>query len=312
MFKVAIVGCGGIGNAHAVNWSKIDDVKVVACCDLDIERAKKVAANCGAEAITDMNQLPKDLDCVSVVTPPGAHYPIVKAMLNKGYNVFSEKPLTLCVDQGEELDKLAQEKNLQLGVGFKMRFEPIFQAAKEYLPRIGKLVSICTTKEQAFHTDPAHAWVTKVGAMYELSIHDFDLISFICGLQPKEVIGAKVNFKRGWEKEDSFHALVNYGDGVTGLLQGLYCDETTFCFRDLTITFLGENGYMRVERPDRIVLHTDKFEVIPVDPASSAPAFQCELTHFKDACLGKCENTLKACDAVNMTRLIEEIREKGR
>jgi len=312
MFKVGIVGCGGIGNAHAVNWSKIEDVKVVAACDLDLERAKKVAANCGAEPITDMNALPADLDCVSVVTPPAAHYPIVKAMLNKGYNVFSEKPLTLQVAQGAELDALAKEKGRQLGVGFKMRFEPIFQAAKQYLPEIGTLVSIVSTKEQAFHTDPAHAWVTKVGAMYELSIHDFDLISFITGLQPKEVIGAKVNFKRGWEKEDSFHAVVNYGDGVTATLQGLYCDDTTFCFRDLTITFLGEKGYMRVERPDRIVLHTNEFKVIPVDTKVAKSAFQCELEHFKAACEGKAENMLKAADAVNMTRLIEEIREKGR
>lgn len=311
MFKVGIVGCGGIGNAHANSWKQIEGVQVVAVCDLDIERAKKVAANCGAEPITDMNQLPADLDCVSVVTPPRAHYPIVKAMLNRGYNVFSEKPLTLDPAEGNELDALAKAKKLQLGVGFKMRFEPIFQEARKYVPELGKLISIVTTKEQEFHSDPAHAWVTKVGAMYELSIHDFDLISFITGIQPKEVIGAKVNFKRGWEMEDSFHAIVNYGDGITGMLQGCYCDKTTFCFRDLTITLLGENGYMRIERPDRIVIHTDALRVVDV-PAATKSAFVCELEHFRDACQGKCENTLKAADAVNMTRLIEEIRAKGR
>ena len=91
------------------------------------------------------------------------------------------------------------------------------------------------------------------------------------------------------------------------MLQGMYCDETTFCFRDLTITLLGEHGYMRIERPDRIVLHTDDFRVIEVNPAEKS-AFVLELEHFKNAVEGKCANMLKASDAISMTKIIEEIR----
>ena len=73
------------------------------------------------------------------------------------------------------------------------------------------------------------------------------------------------------------------------------------------MTFLGENGYLRVERPDRIIMHTNEYRVVEVgDPEKSA--FVMELEHFKDAVEGKCENTLKADDAVRMTKLIEEIR----
>ncbi|MCQ2380159.1 MAG: Gfo/Idh/MocA family oxidoreductase, partial [Victivallaceae bacterium] len=179
MFKVGIVGCGGIGKAHARSWASIPDVKVVAVCDLNPDNAKACAELCGATPITDMNQLPADLDGVSVVTPPRAHYPVVKALLEKGYNVFSEKPLTTEVETGMELDALAKKQGKVLSVGFKMRYEPIFIKAKELLPQIGKLVSIVTTKEQMFNPRPEGAWVTKVGAMYELSIHDFDLISYI-------------------------------------------------------------------------------------------------------------------------------------
>lgn len=307
MFRVGIVGCGGIGMAHARSWSAIEGVKVEYACDLDTAKAQAMADAVGATPISDMAQLPADLDAVSVVTPPQAHYPIVKALLNRGFNVFSEKPLTTDVAQGEELAALAKQKNLNLGVGFKMRYEPIFQKAKELLPEIGKLVSITTTKEQAFNPRPGGEWVTRTGAMYELSIHDFDLISYITGIFPVKVLSAKLNHSRGWEKEDAFHALVEYENGVTTLLQGLYCTHTTFCFRDLTITFLGENGYMRVERPDRIVMHTDDFRVVDI-PEAQKSAFVCELTHFKEAVEGKCENTLRADDAVKMTRLIEDIR----
>ncbi len=307
MFKVGIVGCGGIGGTHARSWSAIEGVKVAYACDLDEAKAKAVADLCGAEVLTDMAKLPADLDAVSVVTPPHAHYPVIKALLNRGFNVFSEKPLTTDVAQGEELVKLANEKKVLLGVGFKMRYEPINQKAKELLPEVGQLVSIVTTKQQMFNPRPGGEWVKRTGAMYELSIHDFDLISYITGKFPQKVLSARLGHKRGWEKEDSFQALVAYDEGVTASLQGMYCDQTTFCFRDFTMTFLGENGYMRVERPDRIIMHTNEYRVVEIgDPEKSA--FVMELEHFKDAVEGKCENTLKAADAVRMTKLIEEIR----
>ena len=307
MLKVGVVGCGGIGNAHANAWTQVEGVQLAAVCDLDFAKAQAMAEKYNTTPYGNIDDLPADLDIVSVVTPPSAHYGVVKTLLERGKNVFCEKPLTVDVAQGEELDALAKAKGLQLGVGFKMRFEPVFQMAKNLYPEIGKLVSIVTTKLQKFDPRPDKAWVTRTGAMYELSIHDFDLLSFITGKFPEKVIAAKVKHSRGWEKEDSFNALVDYSDGVTATLQGMYCDDTKFCFRDLTITLLGELGYMRIERPDRIVMHTNEFRVVDV-PKAEKNQFIMELEHFRDAVLGKCENTLKAADANKMTRLIEDIR----
>ncbi len=307
MFKVGIIGCGGIGMAHARSWSAIPDVEISAVVDLNQEKAMAAAELFKCPYYTNIEELPNNLDAVSVVTPPGAHYPVVKEMLERSINVFCEKPLTMDVAQGEELDSLAASQGKVLAVGFKMRYEPIFNAAKEYLSQLGTLRSIVTTKIQQFNPRPEGAWVTRVGAMYELSIHDFDLLSFITGLKPEKVISARLEHRRGWEKEDAFSAMVEYEQGVTAMLQGMYCDETTFCFRDLTITLLGEHGYMRIERPDRIVLHTNDFRVIEVNPAEKS-AFVLELEHFKNAVEGKCANMLKASDAVTMTKMIEEIR----
>jgi predicted dehydrogenase len=307
MFKVGIIGCGGIGMAHARSWSAIHDVEISAVVDLNPEKAIAAAELFQCPYYTNIEELPNNLDAVSVVTPPGAHYPVVKAMLERSINVFCEKPLTMDVAQGEELNSLAASQGKVLAVGFKMRYEPIFNVAKEYLSQLGALRSIVTTKIQQFNPRPEGAWVTRVGAMYELSIHDFDLLSFITGLKPEKVISARLEHRRGWEKEDAFSAMVEYEQGVTAMLQGMYCDETTFCFRDLTITLLGEHGYMRIERPDRIVLHTNDFRVIEVNPAEKS-AFVLELEHFKNAVEEKCTNTLKASDAVMMTKMIEEIR----
>ena len=307
MFKVGIVGCGGIGLTHARNWNSITDAQVVAVVDLNEEKASAASELCRCPYYLNLDELPADLDGISVVTPPAAHFSIVKRLLERGFNVFCEKPLTMNTDEGELLDNLAKQQGKIIAVGFKMRFESIFSEARKYLSEIGTLRSIVTTKLQAFNPRPEGAWVKKAGAMYELSIHDFDLLSFITGLFPQKVLSARLLHTRGWEKEDSFAALVEYDQGVSATLQGMYCEQSTFCFRDLTITLLGEHGYMRIERPDRIILHAKEFQVIEVQPAEKN-AFVLELEHFRRAVEGKCENSLKASDAVRMTALIEAIR----
>ncbi len=312
MFKVGIVGCGGIGNAHKNAWMQIPGVSVEAVCDIVEDRARAMQESVGGACryYTDAGEMPDDLDAVSVVTPPYAHFAIVRDLLRRGYNVFCEKPLTMDPEQCRALDKLAAKNGCELGVGFKMRFEPIFQQARRYVPLVGRVNSIVTTKLQAFNPRPEGAWVTRTGAMYELSIHDFDLISYITGLYPEKVEFADIGHRFGWEKDDAFHLAVRYDGGVTALLQGMYAVSSTFCYRDLTITVLGDQGYVRIERPDRIIVHTDHYEVVEI-PAAEKNAFVCELEHFKGACEGRWKNTLTAESATRMTDMIEEARRLG-
>ena len=90
----------------------------------------------------------------------------------------------------------------------------------------------------------------------------------------------------------------------------MYAVSSTFCYRDLTITVLGDQGYVRIERPDRIVVHTDHYDVVEI-PAAEKSTFVCELEHFKGACEGLWRNTLTAEDAARMTDMIEEARRLG-
>ncbi len=307
MFETAVVGCGGIGNAHAAAWNRIPGARVRYVVDSIPEKARMTAEKTGCDYLTDMTQIPDGIDCVSVATPPKAHYPITKQLLSRGINVFCEKPLTLNVSDGEQLDALAKQTGAKLGVGFKMRYEPIFQKAKQLIPRVGRLVSVVTTKCQQFSDRPDGQWVKDSGAMYELSIHDFDLISYISGLEPEKVLFASLRHRWGWQAEDAFSIIARYNCDVIANLQGYYCTKTVFQYRDLAITFQGEHGYMRVERPDRIVLHTDKYEIIeiPQDPVNT---FDRELSHFMAHIRGEEPNPIPACDAIRATKLIEAAR----
>jgi len=308
MVKIGVVGCGGIGRTHINAYGKVDGASVVYCVDPVPELARQAADLCGAQALTHIGELPLDVDGISLTTPPATHFSICRDLLERGFNVFCEKPLGMNTDEAKALAETATRKDRILSVGYKMRFEPIFAKAKELLGEIGRLRTVAAVKLQPYKSRGPNDWVPRTGAMRELSVHDFDLIHWIAGIEPVAVKHAKLEHGPGWDKDTSFMLTVEYhgADGpVLGQLQGMYSPDASFCYRDLTLTFVGDQGYMRVERPDRIVLHLDSFSVHEVDPGN-VNAFVAELNHFCRVLRGEEANTLGPKYGIMAAKLIDD------
>ena len=73
MIKVALVGCGGIGNNHAKQLMQIPGAKIVAAVDIIPERAKRLAELVDCQAFTDYHHALHLVDAVWVCTPPDSH-----------------------------------------------------------------------------------------------------------------------------------------------------------------------------------------------------------------------------------------------
>ena len=302
--KVAIVGCGGIGAAHARAYSQIDGVTIEAFVDLDLDAARRHADTFGGAAFVSLTDARGAFDAASVTTPPYTHYSVNRKLLEAGVHVFSEKPLTMEPRQARELLGMAQERGLVLLTGFKMRFEPVFAKARELAPALGPIHHAASLKMQPFVEREAGEWRPRVGAMYELSVHDFDLVHFICRVRPVAVYAAKLEHKFGWEREDGFSLIVEYDNGATGCLCGSYQPEAKWLGRDFTLCVAGDKGHMRVERPDRVCLHTEQFETHDVDPASVQP-FEAELRDFRDAVAGLGPATIDPDAGLLTTAMVE-------
>ena len=271
--------------------------------DVRLSLAEAAAGEFGAAAYADVGGLPEDIQLATVVTPPMHHYGPVKALLELGVPVLCEKPLTMDVAQAEELAALAERKGLPLLIGFKMRFEPVFARARELVGAVGPLRAVVTGKMQPYHPGPIVNWHPDVGAMYELSVHDFDLVRFITGLDPRAVL-ATLRIPEGWTRENGFSIQVRYTDDVMGSHTGVYVDSCRFMQRDFTAQFIGERGYVTVQRPDRISVHLEEFTVEQIGPPAVDP-FVAELTNFRDTVLGRAEPFTTARDGVIATRLVE-------
>lgn len=281
MTKVGIIGCGGIGNIHANAYKMIDDVDICAFIDSNIDRAKECAEKFGGKAYASIADVEEKLDLVSVVTPPATHYPILLDLIERKIPVFCEKPITTDVDQAKEIVAKAEAAGVPIGIGFKMRNEAVFAKAKELIGEIGELYSVTAVKDQPYTFAAGREWIQKTGAMYELSVHDYDLINYIADLTPKSVY-ANLDYSFGWERENRAYLQVEYENGVNGQLSSTYSPGTKFTFADITIMFVGEKGYMKVERPDKITVHTTETKVYEVEPIDNTTVFAKQFKIFID------------------------------
>ncbi len=117
MRRVGIVGCGVISKAYAEKLRALSFLDLVACADLERERAEKLAKDHGIARVLSPEELVADreIDVVVNLTIPAAHASVSQAALDAGKSVYSEKPLALDVASGRRLVETAALRGLRLG-----------------------------------------------------------------------------------------------------------------------------------------------------------------------------------------------------
>ena len=95
--RIVLIGCGYWGKILLSKLKKFDDVKITICSSKD-------------------NWKIQNMDWAFIATPNEMHYDQVKYYIEKGVNVFCEKPLTTTFEQSKELFDLAKKYNVKLYV----------------------------------------------------------------------------------------------------------------------------------------------------------------------------------------------------
>lgn len=125
MLKVAIVGCGKIADDHASQIRRIPGCEIVAVCDREPLMAEQLADRFDVKRhYSDLADLFREArpDVVHITTPPQGHFELGRLCLENGCHVYIEKPFTVHVHEGEQLIKLAEQKNLRVTVGHDDQF----------------------------------------------------------------------------------------------------------------------------------------------------------------------------------------------
>ena len=233
MLNYAIIGFGGLGKTHFNNYFKLCEkaggVKLVAICDIDESRfTTQTATNLGDSAsnldlsdyklYTDADTMfdNEQLDFVITALPTYLHAEMAIKAMNRGINVFSEKPMAISIEQAEDMLKAAKENNVKLMIGQCVRYFAEYKTLKEMIvsERFGKVVRADFYRISG---TPIWGWqnwfcdeAKSGGAPVDLHIHDTDYINFAFGM-PDYVVSFATH---GKTKFDSITTTYMYGDTV--------------------------------------------------------------------------------------------------
>ncbi|WEK54858.1 MAG: Gfo/Idh/MocA family oxidoreductase [Candidatus Cohnella colombiensis] len=114
--KVGLIGTGNISAIYLQNGSKFDAMEIVACADLDVERAKAKGAENGIRGCS-VDELLADPEIQMIInlTIPAAHASVCMQALEAGKHVYVEKPLAVTREEGQQVLELAKRKGLRVG-----------------------------------------------------------------------------------------------------------------------------------------------------------------------------------------------------
>ncbi len=115
--KVGIVGCGAISAAYLEKSKRFRDIEVVACADLDMERARERAEEFEVEKACTVDELLADqqIEIVINLTIPKAHASVGLQALEVGKSIYVEKPLAVQRAEARQMLELAAAKGLRVG-----------------------------------------------------------------------------------------------------------------------------------------------------------------------------------------------------
>ena len=172
------------------------------------------------------------IDLVTVATPNSTHFEITKSFLEAGFNVLCEKPMTMTVDEGEEIVKIASKSGKLCTVNYCYSAYPMVRQARDMVQNgeLGKIRLIVTNFSHGHHGnaedannprvrwryDPQMAGVS--GQFADCGIHALHMACFIGNDEVESVSADFASTIKGRELEDD--AMVNFrmSSGIVGRL----------------------------------------------------------------------------------------------
>ncbi|HEU4677999.1 MAG TPA: Gfo/Idh/MocA family oxidoreductase [Terrimicrobiaceae bacterium] len=114
---IAVVGCGNISDQYLTNLVRFPDVKVLACADLNLERAAAYAAKYGVPRSGDLAAVlaMPDVQMIINLTIPAVHAKVALEAIQAGKHVYGEKPFALSVKEAQTVTEAATQQGIQLG-----------------------------------------------------------------------------------------------------------------------------------------------------------------------------------------------------
>lgn len=191
---VGVIGVGEMGKRHAENVRyRVPKARLIAVADANPERARSVAAELEIEHFYDNAEdlvARTDIDAVVIGSPPRVHPVLIKSAATAKKHILCEKPLTLTLEEADEVLDVVSRAGVFFQVGHMRRYDPGYAAARQRIEagEIGEPVLFKSIGRDAAPPPPAYFECGLNGTLFlDSSVHEFDLARWLMADEVVEV-----------------------------------------------------------------------------------------------------------------------------
>jgi len=340
--RIGIIGTGSISEAHLGAYNRNSEAKISAICDLNEERARKVAQKYNAEKVyTDYRELlaDPDIDAVSICTWNNTHAQFAIAAVQAGKHVLVEKPLCRTVEEALQVEQAVRASGKLLQVGYVRRFDPNVEVIRQFIDN-GEFGNLYYAKASTLRRlgNPG-GWFSDItrsggGPLIDIGVHVIDLCWYLMGRPKVKTISANTYRQLGNRAnvrhlsaykaadfdasvntvEDLANAIIRFENGASLMVDVSF---TLHAKQDEgSVKLYGEKGGFEIDPSLAIV--TEKYDtILNVTPQTDSnsfqfeAAFQNEINHFIN-CVQTGEQPLSPVeDGVEMMKILCGIYESA-
>lgn len=208
------------------------------------------------------------MDFISVVTPNHLHFEPAMLVLEHGFHVVLDKPVTFTLEEAKSLQQKVKDTGLLFALTHTYTGYPMVKEARLRVRRgdLGKIRRIYVSyiqgwlyddcagsnKQASWRVDPKRSG--KAGCMGDIGTHAFNLAEYITGLKAIEICAELNTFVPGRRLDDDGAAFIHYEGGAAGVLTATQIAAGVE--NDLAIRIYGEKGGLewRQEEPNTMIL----------------------------------------------------------
>jgi len=315
--RIGVIGAGRISHVMANAHSQVPESKLNGVFDVVRESSERLARKFDIPHIFDSYQdmlASDEIDAVLVCTPTFLHEQIVIDAANAGKHVFCQKPMALTLEQCERMNEAALRNNVNLQVGFMIRFTPPFVEVKERIDA-GEIGDIIAIRSAVFGWEPTAEWFYDPeqggGILIDTIIHTFDLYRWFAGEVASVYADGGAYVFEGARKHgtpDNVMCSMKFKNGAMGSIYGSWSSG----YGDKTLEIYGTKGSFFIDLMEaqggRAFIKKNKDEPSPAEGWNNLGVlwkfgYQQEARHFTHSILGRVEPSATGTDAVEAQKL---------
>jgi inositol 2-dehydrogenase len=257
--RVALIGAGRIGTAHARRLAAIPGCRLSCVADRNEHRARAVAEALGSVPVTDPQAVFEDgdIDAVVIATQAPTHAALAVAAAAAGKPFFLEKPLASDLDAGSRVVAAVERHGTPAQIGFQRRFDPAYRKARQLIEAgvLGRLEGFRGVGRDP-QPPPLGYLLSSGGLLVDMGIHDLDSARFLIGeVASVHAVGGSLAVPElaGHGLFDTAVATLTFENGAIGTVEVAL--RTAYGY-EIRAEVLGEKGRLHVEldrRPDLLL-----------------------------------------------------------